>query len=219
MALKRKPFHPLQLFILVVGLGLIAFSAWRFWDWYSHAYGTASPPAIDKTIIHSTDRPDERPVPRDAAYNVAPDQPKKIIIPSIATEGFIQPVGKDQFGNVGVPTNIHFAGWYVDNVKPGDRGLSIIDGHVSSLYGAALFAKLKNLRDNDEIQVQFGDNSIRRFHVVDKRELSEPQTAKFLLTKREDIDQQLNLVTCGGRFDKKSDKYLNRVVVVTKRTS
>lgn len=217
MTVRRRRFSLFQLLLLVVGLGLISFSALRFWEWYLHTSGSAPPPVINKTITHSTDRPDERPVPQNADYNVPADQPKKIIIPSIAAEGFIQPVGKDQHGNVGVPTNIHYAGWYVPSVKPGEPGLSIIDGHVSSLYGTALFAKLKNLRSEDEVQVQFGDNSIRRFQVVEKRELPEPQTAKFLLTKRDDITQQLNLVTCGGSFNKRSDKYNDRLVIVAKR--
>ncbi len=217
MAAKHKRLGLFQLFILAIGLGLIGFGMLRLWDWYSHTSGTASPPAIDKIITRSTDSPDERPVPQNSDYDVPADQPKKIIIAAIAAEGFIQPVGKDQYNNVGVPTNIHFAGWYVDSAKPGDSGLSVIDGHVSSLYGAALFATLKNLRQGDEVRVQFGDDSIRRFQVVEKRELLESRTAKFLLAQRDDIEQQLNLVTCGGRFDKKSDKFVNRVVIVTKR--
>jgi sortase (surface protein transpeptidase) len=214
---SRQLFSFFQLFLLIVGLGLIAFSILNFWEWYSRTQGTAKPPTAGETITHSTDRPDERSVPNDAVYNVPADQPKKIIISSIGVAGFIQPVGKDQYENIGVPTNIHFAGWYVKSVKPGEPGLSVIDGHVSSLYGAALFAKLKNLRQNDEVQIQFGDDSIRHFQVVEKRALSESQTGKFLLTKHDDIDKQLNLVTCGGAFNKISDKYNDRLVVVTKR--
>jgi sortase (surface protein transpeptidase) len=153
VAIKHSHFSFFQIATLLLGLGLLGFSASYLWDWYSHTSGTAPPPTINKTITHSTDRPDERSVSQSSEYNVPADQPKKIIIPSIAAEGFIQPVGKDQYNNVGVPTNIHFAGWYVDSVKPGNPGLSVIDGHVSSLYGSALFAKLKNLRDNDKVTV------------------------------------------------------------------
>jgi sortase (surface protein transpeptidase) len=203
--------------LFLVGLGLIIFSAIALWDWFSHTQGTAKPPENKKIITYSTDTPDEKPVPQESAYSVPADQPKRILIPSISTEGFIQRVGKDQYNAVGVPANIHFAGWYVESVKPGDTGLSVIDGHVSSRYGSALFAKLGKMQQNDIIQIEFGNNSVRQFQVVDKRELPETQTAKYLLAKREDIDQQLNLVTCGGTFNKTSDKYNNRLVIVSKR--
>lgn len=216
---SKSRFSFVNVILLIIGVSLLTFAGLNIWQWYSHTQGTSSPPNPHKTIVRSTDKPDERPVAADAEYNAPADQPKKIIIPSINTSGFIQPVGKDQFGNVGVPTNIHFAGWYVKSVKPGEPGLSVIDGHVSSLYGTALFAKLGNLKKDDEVQVQFGDNSIRSFRVVEKRNLPEPKTSAFLLTKRDDIAQQLNLVTCGGTFNKRSDKYDNRLVVVTKRVN
>jgi hypothetical protein len=67
------------------------------------------------------------------------------------------------------------------------------------------------------IKLQFGDNSIQRFQVIDKRDLPVSKTAQYLFAKRTDIERQLNLVTCGGTFNKKSDKYDNRLVIVTKR--
>lgn len=220
MTAPKKPKRLSWLFhfiLLVLGLGLIGYSAFRIWDWYAHTHGTSRPPNPHKIITVSTTTPDEKPVAQGAVYDVSADQPRQITIPSIATEGFIQPVGNDQHNQVGVPTNIHFAGWYVNSVKPGEPGLSIIDGHVSSRYGTALFIKLNSLRQNDAVQVQFGDGSLRHFQVVEKRELPEQDTARFLLTKRDDIDRQLNLVTCGGSFNRKSDQYNNRIIIVTKR--
>jgi LPXTG-site transpeptidase (sortase) family protein len=104
----------------------------------------------------------------------------------------------------------------VDSAKPGDAGLSIIDGHVSSRYGSALFAKLGQLAKGDFVQVQFGDNSIRRFQVIERRELSEKKSASFLFAKKEGIERQLNIITCGGFFNTSRDQYSDRVVVVTK---
>ncbi len=156
-------------------------------------------------------------MPHEAAYSVPADQPRKISIDSIATEGFIQRVGKDQHNKVGVPSNVHYAGWFTDSVKPGNQGLSVIDGHVSSRYGSALFAKLGSLRKDDVIKVEFGDYSIQRFKVVESRELPEASAADFLLSKSNDIDKQLNIITCGGKFNKKLSQYNNRIVVVTER--
>jgi sortase (surface protein transpeptidase) len=204
---------------LLVGLGLIIYALLHFFDWYTHTQGTAVAPNPSHVVTVSTDKPDEKPVPSGATYNVPADQPKKILIPSIGAEGFIQQVGEDQHKEISTPSNTNYAGWFVGSVKPGDKGLSIIDGHVSSRYGRALFAKVKNLQQGETVTIQFGDDSLRHFEVVERRELPKNEIMPYLLKKHDDIDSQLNLITCGGTFDKSSQQYANRVVVVTKRTN
>lgn len=202
---------------LIIAFLCLGFAVVRAQDWYSHTQGTALPPIVGRTVSSSTPTPDEKPVPTDADYPVSADQPRKITIGSLGTKGFIQGVGKDQKGDIAVPSNVSYAGWYVSSVKPGDKGLSIIDGHVSSRYGSAIFAKLADLQKNETLQVEFGDGSQRTFRVVEKRELPETETADFLFQKKDDINSQLNLITCGGSFNKRSRAYSNRVVVVTER--
>ena len=202
--------------LFFIGLGFVIFSAVSLWDWFYHTNGTAKPPDSRKIITYSTDIPEEKTV-NNTPYSVPADQPKKIIIPSIHTGGYIQQVGLDQYNAVGVPTNIHFAGWFVKSAKPGDKGLSIVDGHVSSRYGTALFSKLGQLTMGDAVHVQFGDNSIRLFQVVERRELSEKKSEEFLFAKKDNLESQLNIITCGGFFNASQDRYNNRVIVVTKR--
>lgn len=178
--------------------------------------GAAQPPDPRQVVTVSSANPDEKPVPSGSMPVYPPDQPKKIIIDTIGVDGFIQKVGEDQHGKIGAPENINYAGWFVGSVRPGDAGLSIIDGHVSGRYSSALFAGLNRLQESDVVTVQFGDDSRQRFEVIEKRELPEAETASYLLKKHAGIERQLNLVTCGGPFDKKLDQYKNRVVAVTK---
>lgn len=215
-ATKRR-FTKFDFLLLVVGLCLVGYALFYLADWYSHTQGTAMPPDPKTVVTSSITKPDEKPVSKSAAYDVPADQPKRITIPSIGVDGFIQQVGESKQKEVGTPSNVNYAGWFVGSAKPGDKGLSIIDGHVSARYGSALFTKLGNLQKGDEVTVQFGDDSLRKFEVIERRELPKVQAGQFLLQKRRDIDSQLNLITCGGLFDKGSQQYNNRVVVVTKR--
>ncbi len=217
---KNKPAfrwqHAGDLLLLVVGLCFAAYALFSLWNWQVATKGVAEPPDPHQVVAVSSANPDEKPVPSDATPVYPPDQPKKILIDAIGVDGFIQKVSQDQYGKIGAPENINFAGWFVNSVRPGDAGLSIIDGHVSGRYSPALFAGLNRLQKNDVVTVQFGDDSRQRFEVVEKRELPEAETASYLLKKHTGIERQLNLVTCGGPFDKKLDQYKNRVVVVTK---
>lgn len=215
--LSRFRHNKLNAGLLIIATVSLGFAGVRGWDWYSHTQGTASTPNVGQTVFDSTLTPDEKPVSADGEYPVPADQPRKITIGSIGAQGFIQRVGKDKKGDIAVPTNIHYGGWYVNSAKPGDSGLSIIDGHVGGRYSSAIFAKLARVQKDDTIQIEFGDRSIRSFQVIDKRELPKAEAAGFLLKKQEDINQQLNLITCGGAFNKKLSTYNNRIILVAKR--
>lgn len=205
----------LSVFSGAVVVGLIATSAYMVLQRYSATNKPSSPPST-QTIIHSTNTPDEA-VPTKNAYNVAPDQPKIIHIPSLNIHSYIQKVGVDQNNQVSVPNNIHYAGWFVDSKKPGDTGLSIIDGHVSARYSPAIFKELSKLKKLDRFSVEYGDGTSRTFEVVENRELSVAETVSFLFHKDPAIEAQLNLITCGGKLDKQAKTYDKRVVIVSKR--
>ncbi len=213
----KRRFTKLDFVFLLIGLCLVGYALLYLSDWYSHTQGTAKTPDPHTVITTSNVKPDEKPVPKNALSDVPADQPKKILISSIGVDGFIQKVGESNNKEIGTPSNVNYAGWFVGSAKPGDKGLSIIVGHVSARYGSALFAKLGSLQQGDEVTVQFGDDSVRKFKVVDKEELPKAQAADFLLAQRDDIASQLNLITCEGVFDTSSHQYNNRLIIVTKR--
>lgn len=206
--------HKRTTVVCLVGFCLIGYGSFGLWQKY---YTTHNPNPIISTevITNSTNKPDETPVPC-AEYKVANDMPRRIILPSIGTEGCIQKVGVDQNNAVAVPSNIHLAGWFVNSVKPGDKGVSLIDGHVRGKYGPAIFTDLKKLSSGDKFQVEFGDQSIRNFEVVSTEELSIESASKQMLTPKQGIERQLNLITCGGNFDRNNQQYDKRVLVVSK---
>src|SRR4051812_44501719 len=89
-------------------------------------------PAIPKDIVmHTTDAPAEQPLTKDTYHSTAAaDEPSYISLPTIQAAGYVQKMGIDQHGQVAAPNNVNLAGWYIHSLKPGEAGLSIIDGHV-----------------------------------------------------------------------------------------
>lgn len=215
--MATKPKRALLALLVLVALGLLAYAGMIALDWYKYTHGVAPAPVPGQTITTSDATPDERSVDPAATYNVPADQPRSITIDKINLSGFIQRVGVDKNNNIGVPTSVGYAGWFVRSAKPGDAGLSVIDGHVSGRYAAALFKRLPELRVGDSFAVEFGDRSIRNFAVVATSTLPASEAGQFVLEKRGDIDRQLNLITCEGVFNKHTQQYDKRLIIVAKR--
>lgn len=212
---NKTTSRSLPYLLLGIGTFITTFAGLHLWSWYEATHGASDPPNPSTVVSYSTEKPSE--TKPNGEYIVAADQPRSIKIPKIGSEGFIQKVGTDQDKRIAVPTNIHFAGWYQNSVKPGDKGLSIIDGHVGGRYSSAIFSKLSSINNGDEIRIEYGNGSIRLFKVIDKQSLALDKSADFLFQKRKYVDNQLNLVTCDGTYDKKAKTFDNRLIIVAKR--
>jgi sortase (surface protein transpeptidase) len=149
-------------------------------------------------------------------FYVPPDLPKYITIPSIGVRGYIQSVGIDKKGLIAVPTNVHIAGWYINSAKPGEVGLSIIDGHRDGTTMGGIFRKLENLSKGHQISIEYGDGRKRNFEVFDLKQLSIKDSYDFMYSRIGGVDVQLNLVTCGGKWSKEIDTYEDRIIVRAK---
>lgn len=167
-------------------------------------------------ITYSTAQPDEtKPDRQGYQWRGAPDEPKYIKLPTIEVEGFIQKVGIDQNQEVAVPTNIHIAGWFVDSVKPGQPGLSIIDGHINGRGSDGIFVNLEKLKRGDIYTIEFGDGTSKQFKVTDTTSVDTLDAASVLFSQDPDNPSQLNLITCGGNFDTTSRSYDKRVIIAS----
>lgn len=167
-------------------------------------------------VVHSTDKPDETRLTSDTAPEVGPDDPHKITIPSIGADGYIQKVGLDQRGGIAAPSNIHVAGWYVHEVRPGEPGLSILSGHIDGRYGPGLFMDLAKLKPGTTFQVTMGDQSSRKFQVVRIASLTVAELGRQIQRQEAGVTHQLNLITADGDYDPKTQQYDKRSLVVSK---
>lgn len=199
--------------VLVLALALLAYGGWGLWQEY---YATHTPhPTITKTVITSTAAPDEtRPLQACASYKVAPDHPERLTIPSIGVDACIEQAGLTKGGAIATPDNIYTVAWYVNSVLPGQPGLSVIDGHISGYYRInAIFQYLDRLRAGYTFTVTLGSGRVLHYRVFKEQSVPLADAVQVLLTKEPHVTSQLNLITCGGQYDKAIGLYDRRIIV------
>lgn len=102
--------------------------------------------------------------------------------------------------------------WYRYSPTPGERGPSVIVGHVDSAKGPSVFFSLGALQPGHRIEITRADGTTAVFavdYVASFPKDSFPTRAVY-----GDIDYSaLRLITCGGSFDKATDNYRNNIVV------
>jgi LPXTG-site transpeptidase (sortase) family protein len=167
------------------------------------------------TVTFSTDNPSEETPPSDYVWSGLPSDPKYIKIPTVGIEGYIQNVGIDQNSQIAVPNNVHFGGWFIDTVRPGETGLSIIDGHLNGTSKGGIFRNLINVKKDDEFQVEMGDGTVKLFKVLDVQTVDLADSPDVLFSQLLGIKSQLNLITCGGNYNKEQRFYEQRVIVLS----
>ncbi len=217
---KRRKNKLLILLLVVIGiaaLGMIAYGGWQVW--LRHQATNNPHPVINtETVTHSTETPDEtKPTEVCANYKAQASNPERITIPSLNVEGCIENVGIDQHGAVAVPTNIHLGGWFVDSAKPGQPGLSIIDGHINGNFtNDGIFQHLDQLKQGEPFTVTRGDGTVLHYETVSVTSVPLDQAASALFTHDTTIKSQLNLITCGGSWNKEIKQFDHRIIAVAK---
>lgn len=219
---RPKRFYKIALVIAIIlcavaGLALLGYSSWQL-QLRHQATHNPTPTISTQTVTYSTDKPDEtKPTEACVKYSVLGEQPKRIDLPTINEGGCLERVGVDQNGAIAVPTNIHVAGWYVDSALPGQKGLSIIDGHINGNYTSdGIFQHLDTLKAGDEFSVTRGDDKVLKYQTVSVKTVPLDDVSAILFNQDDSIESQLNLVTCGGKYDPKIKQFDHRVVVIAR---
>lgn len=139
--------------------------------------------------------------------------PVRIGIPRIAVNAVIESVGLAADGSMGVPKKTRNTAWYNLGPRPGETGSAVISGHVNWLYGAtAVFAKLNRLKPGDKITVRDDKGKVISFVVRGSKIYGAEADATDVFGSN-DGKAHLNLVTCGGTWDKRAKQYTKRLVV------
>lgn len=150
--------------------------------------------------------------PTTAAPAPVVHRPVTVTAPTVGIAAPLVPLGLGPGGELEVPTDFDFAGWYAAGPEPGEPGPTVIVGHVDSYTGPAVFFRLGELAPGDEVTVTGDDGTSLRYVVraVERHPKDEfPTDAVYGPTPT----STLRLVTCGGEFDRVSRHYLDNVVV------
>lgn len=166
-----------------------------------------------EVVAHSVEAPAEEPIDASFSSTAKGDEPARLLIPKIALAASIQKVGIDQHGEIAVPTNINLVGWFIDGAKPGEPGLSIIDGHLDGTRGKGVFGQLTQLSAGDTIIVERANRQQLTFEVFATKTTSVADAPNWLFSQKPDVASQLNLITCAGAFDRQARSYDQRTIV------
>jgi sortase (surface protein transpeptidase) len=150
--------------------------------------------------------------PPPAAQDGAAPAPARLRIPGIGVDTALVKLGLQADGTIEVPPDPAVAGWYGDGPPPGAAGPAVILGHLDSVTGPAVFARLAEVRPGDEVRVARADGSELRFTV---RRVATFPVASFPTEEVYGVTAEpaLRLITCGGAFDYAQGRYRSNVVV------
>ena len=142
--------------------------------------------------------------------------PASLKIPAIQVSSDVSRLGLNEDDTVEVPKDPATVGWYGLGPTPGQAGSSVMLGHRDSKQGAAVFYRLQDLKPADRVAVRLSDRAIAHFEVTRvvsyANEKFPAQKVYAVKTPR----PVLNLVTCGGEYDRSAGGYQSNVVVYTK---
>lgn len=148
------------------------------------------------------------------AKPLARSVPVSIRIPAIGVSAQVMAVGQNPDGTVQVPPlDAHnLTGWYQYGPTPGQRGASVILGHVDSLTGISVFYYLKDLRAGDKIYVTLADGKTAPFAVDGVQKVAKDAFPTASVYGKASYPS-LRVITCGGTFDHATGHYLYNIIV------
>lgn len=140
-------------------------------------------------------------------------KPISIAIPSIGVTGSIVEVGIASDGNMAAPADIATAGWFIESVRPGEKGLSIIDGHITSKKPDGIFQQLSKLKSGEQFNVTLADGQTLTYEIREVQTVELDEAAAVLYSQEPGVTSQLNLITCSGAYDTAAKTFTERTIV------
>jgi len=147
--------------------------------------------------------------------------PVSVDIPAIGVSSRLLHLGVGADGMIQVPSlpaQANEAAWYKYSATPGQIGASVIEGHLDSLQGPAVFFRLGALHPGDFVDVTLADGVTAVFRVTGVRAYRKSNFPAKAIYGSTDY-AALRLITCGGAFDYATGHYLSSTVVFAILTS
>lgn len=179
-----------------------------------------SPAQTANSTVTSEPTQTPSPAPASAAPREITAQPRTLTLPSVAAASDLMQVGLREDGTLEVPPGNPGApaAWYRDSPKPGDPGPAVILGHVNADDGGpGVFANLRELQPNAEIQVQREDGSTVVFTVLYGEQYPKDTFPTEKVYGNTDVPE-LRLITCDG-YDPQTGTFGDNYVVYARIAS
>lgn len=149
---------------------------------------------------------------------VIPWIPVRLRIPAIKVDAFLKRVWLTVKWAVAVPKSGVNAAWYELGPRPGKVGNAVIVGHYGTWKNGqwSVFDNLKKLHIGDMIFVEDDSWNIFSFVVVALKVYPSTAIVPEVFTSK-DEKSHLNIITCGGTWNKVTKHYPDRLVVFTEK--
>ncbi len=137
----------------------------------------------------------------------------RIRAPSVGIDAPLITLGVNSDGVMQTPDRPDVVAWYDFSGRPGAGSNVVLAGHLDFVnVGPAVFWRLGELREGDEVLIDLADGSTFVYRVVQAR------TYDAATAPVQDIvgptDQELvTLITCAGSFSQTTGQYNDRLVV------
>jgi LPXTG-site transpeptidase (sortase) family protein len=182
------------------------------------------PSRPETVVVEEPAQPDEAPTATPEPEPTATPEPTpdtraitQLVIPRLSISASIQIKGIDSQGVMQDPQGPRDVAWYNFSSRPGQEGNVVMAGHVDYInYGPAVFWRLRELREGDEIRVVMEDGESYAYQVVSST-YYQADTAPVAEIVGPTGDESVTLITCGGVFDRTVREYNQRLVIRGKR--
>lgn len=174
-----------------------------------------------------------QPAPAPAATMPSTAAIERISIPKFDVDAPVIVLGIDEDNVMESPDEPCDAGWYDFTSRPGFGGNAVFSGHVDWFNlgsagctcddaggcggaGPAVFWNLKDLEQDDLIEVRLQDGTVYQYRVIARTQV-DPATADIANIVGPTAREVITLITCGGSFDFEARHYSERVIVRAER--
>lgn len=137
--------------------------------------------------------------------------PVRLKIPKIKVDAVVEHMGLTASGDMQSPGTNGSAGWYKYSSYPGNKGSSVIAGHVG-VRNPAVFTHLDTLVQGDTVLVTDDKGQEVKFTVTSSK-WYDYQIEATEVFESDKSGAHLNLITCAGDWDSSQDTYSQRLVV------
>jgi len=149
-----------------------------------------------------------------------PEQPRRMVIPKLRIDAPVAIFGLDQLekdGSLPAPKRAEEVAWYDYSGRAGEANNAVFAGHVDWLGRAAVFTRVKELVDGDQI-ILMGDGGTKfTYEVLGCNDVE----CHLPMSSRSDVDEfigysafsHLTLITCEGQWDVIRKDYSHRRIV------
>ena len=152
---------------------------------------------------------------KSEATGARANAPLRLKIPTIKLDAAVESVAKTATGQMDVPKDVKNVAWYNLGPRPGEPGNAVISGHYDDPKGPTVFYTLGKLKVGDPVIVTNGDGVDLTFAVIGKESYPVDQ-APLNRIFGFDLERDLNLITCSGRWNPKVHSYNQRLVIYTR---